>query len=198
MIRAGERLFAARGVDGALTRDIVAEAGQSNGSAVHYHFGSRAGLLRAISAKHVRRMEAERAEHLRSLDHDGQPGQLHPVVHGILAPTAAALHTADGRDFLRIIAQLAGYAGIRATDPPDPLPGTRLQRQLELLVDCCATRMPEPLARERVATVVAMLASTLADRARQLEEGVPLLLEHAAFVNNLTGMIVGALEAPLP
>ncbi|MBA0125801.1 helix-turn-helix transcriptional regulator [Haloechinothrix sp. YIM 98757] len=198
MIRAGERLFASRGVDGALTRDIVAEAGQSNGSAVHYHFGSRRGLLEAILVKHVRRMEPARAEHQRLLERDGLHGELTAVVRGILDPTADALHSGDGRDFLRITAQLAGYAGIRAITPPQPLTGTVLQHQLELAVRCCAERLSERLARERVATIAGMLASTLADRARQLDEGGTLLLAHEAFVDNLTRMVVGALSAPAP
>lgn len=198
IIRAGERKFASRGVDGALTREIVAEAGQSNGSAVHYHFGSRWGLLTAISDKHVALMEPARAENLQRLERDGLTGDLTAIVRGIIVPTAGALESDEGRDFLRIMTQLTGYAGIRMNASPEPLAGTSLQRQLELATRYCCARLPEPVARERIATMVGVLATTLADRARQVEEHSVLLLDHAAFVDNLVAMTIGALEAPVP
>ncbi|WP_331446155.1 helix-turn-helix domain-containing protein [Streptomyces xanthochromogenes] len=57
LIRAAEEVFAAQGVDGAQLRDIVKLAGQSNPSAVQYHFGSRAGLLDAVMTGRQRRTE---------------------------------------------------------------------------------------------------------------------------------------------
>ncbi len=198
LIRAGERLFARRGVDGALTRDIVAEAGQANGSAVHYHFGSRQGLLLAIADKHIGRMEPARADHLARIAQDGLSEELAVVVTGLVQPTAAELGTEDGRDFLRITAQLAGYAGFRVGETPAPVAGTALERQLHLLEGCCRTRLPEPVALERMATIVGLLTATLADRARNIDEGGPILLDHATFVDNLTLMIVAAIGAPVP
>lgn len=196
LIRAGERLFARKGVDGALTRDIVAEARQSNGSAVQYHFGSRQGLLAAISDKHVARMEPAREKHLERLLETGQPSDVHAVLTGIVTPTADLLTTEDGRDFLRIMAQLAGYAGVRSSTSPAPLVGTALRRQLVMLEDRCRGRMPEPLARERIATVIGLLTAALADRARQLQYGERPLLDHDDFVANLIAMMAGALLAP--
>lgn len=43
-----ERLFALNGIDAVSIRQINTEAEQKNGSAVHYHFGSREGLIDAI------------------------------------------------------------------------------------------------------------------------------------------------------
>lgn len=57
LIRAAEEIFAAQGPDGAQLRDIVRLAGQSNPSAVQYHFGSRAGLLDAVMAGRQARTE---------------------------------------------------------------------------------------------------------------------------------------------
>lgn len=198
LIRAGERLFAGRGVEGALTQDIVRAAGQANGSAVHYHFGSRQGLLLAIAAKHIARMEPAREERLERMGREGRTGDLHSVVAAIVVPTAEELGSEDGCDFLRIIAQLAGYAGLRAGGMPEVLIGTALRRQLDLLIACCTALMPEPLALERVATSVGLLTAMLADRARQLDTGGAPLLEHATFVENLVLMIVGAVSAPVP
>src|SRR5690348_685256 len=60
LMQAGLRLFAEHGVHGAQMRDVVREAGQANDSAVHYHFGSRNGLLLAICDHYVAAMEPQR------------------------------------------------------------------------------------------------------------------------------------------
>ena len=43
-----ERLIAMNGVEGVTLREIQAAAGQSNSSVITYHFGSQAGLVRAL------------------------------------------------------------------------------------------------------------------------------------------------------
>jgi TetR/AcrR family transcriptional regulator, regulator of cefoperazone and chloramphenicol sensitivity len=198
LIRAGERLFAAQGVDGAQTRDIVRAAGQANDSAVHYHFRSRRGLLLAICGKHVAAMEPPRLGWLAEVAGAGGGGELPTVVEAVVAPTAARLHTEDGRDFLRIVAQLAGYAGVRTHTVPAPLEGTALLRQLELLEACCLDQLPQPVALERIAIGIGALTAALADRARQLDAGADPLLDHDDFVANLVAMLVAAFRAPVP
>ena len=51
LVAAGERLFAERGIRAVSLREINKAAGQRNSSALHYHFGSREGLLRALLAR---------------------------------------------------------------------------------------------------------------------------------------------------
>ena len=48
LLLAAERLFALQGVAATTIRQINAAAGQRNQSAIHYHFGSRDGILDAI------------------------------------------------------------------------------------------------------------------------------------------------------
>ena len=58
---AGEELFAARGYAGTAVRDIAEKAGV-NGAMIHYYFGSKEGLYRAIlesAASRVREMLVE-------------------------------------------------------------------------------------------------------------------------------------------
>jgi AcrR family transcriptional regulator len=45
---AAERLFALNGVEGVTLREIQVAAGQANSSVITYHFGSQAGLVRAL------------------------------------------------------------------------------------------------------------------------------------------------------
>jgi AcrR family transcriptional regulator len=190
-MRAGARLFADEGIDAARTRDIVALAGQANDSAITYHFGSRRGLLEAILRAGVERMEPARAEFLAAVD----SADLRDVVAAVVEPTAEELRTEEGRDFLRITAQLAGQAGIRSHDVPELLKGSALARQLEMLEECCRAFLPEPLALERIAVVIAFLTAALADRTGRVKEGS--LLDHDAFVADLVEMLTAALRAPV-
>lgn len=48
IVRAALGLFAKHGIDGVSLRQIVSAAGQSNPSAVHYHFQSKDGLISAV------------------------------------------------------------------------------------------------------------------------------------------------------
>jgi TetR/AcrR family transcriptional regulator, regulator of cefoperazone and chloramphenicol sensitivity len=193
LLRAGEHLFARKGVAGALTREIVALAGQANDSAVHYHFGSRRGLLGAIVDRHVLRMEEQRKPALDALV-TGDP-DVGAVLAAVVEPMTAELTDDSGRDFLRIVAQLAGESGARSGEVPHPLAGTALAGQLALLHARCRDHLAEPVARERIAIAIVMLTAALADRALRIDEHLPLLLDHDAFTTNLTTMLTAALTA---
>src|SRR3954453_20646571 len=104
LLQAGEHRFARDGVAGARLSDVVRDAGQANDSAVGYHFGSRQGLLEAIVAQHVAAMDEQRAVPARSAG-------LRQLVDALVRPTADLLGTEEGRDFLRIMEQLAGWSG---------------------------------------------------------------------------------------
>ena len=198
LLDAGEHLFARKGVDGALTREIVTLAGQANDSAVHYHFGSRRGLLGAIVDRHLWRMEEQRKPALDALEALGARGadaDLGAVLAAVVEPMTAELADQSGRDFLRIVAQLAGESGARTGETPHPLAGTALAGQLALLYARCRDHLAEPVARERIAIAIVMLTAALADRAYRIDEGLPVLLNHQAFATNLTAMLTAALTA---
>ena len=64
VLDAAERLFAEHGFASTSLRKVTSEAGV-NLAAVHYHFGSKAALVRAVFA---RRLDPLNAERLRALD----------------------------------------------------------------------------------------------------------------------------------
>nr|BFE34145.1 TetR family transcriptional regulator [Actinomadura rugatobispora] len=184
---AGARLFATEGVDRARTRDIVERAGQANDSAITYHFGSRGGLLAAILKAGVERMEPGRAASLGPL----RTAPLRAVVAAIVEPTAAELRTEQGRDFLRIVVQVAGQAGIRGHNLPPLIKDTALAAQLAALEDRCRAFLTETLAQERISVFIAFLTAALADRVGRADSH----LGHDAFVRDLTDMLTAALAA---
>ena len=107
LIAVAERLFAERGVDAVPVGDIVKAAGQRNSSAVQYHFGNKAGLLKAILDSHQDRLDAQRAE---MLDQLGERPGLDELIEVLVRPLASLLDNESGRHYIRIRAQLVGAA----------------------------------------------------------------------------------------
>jgi AcrR family transcriptional regulator len=60
IVLTAERLFAIHGIDGVSLRQIAAEAGSGNNSAVHYHFGSKDALIAAIFEHRLPQLNSER------------------------------------------------------------------------------------------------------------------------------------------
>lgn len=108
LIATAERLFAERGIEAVSLSEINRVAGQRNKSALHYHFGSRDGLLKALLEKHRYRLDEERSTMLESY---GSPDDLslHDAVSIMVRPLAARLddHSDGGVHYIRIMAQLS-------------------------------------------------------------------------------------------
>jgi len=60
LVLTAERLFALHGIDGVSLRQIAVESGSANNSAVHYHFGSKDGLVDAILRHRLPQLLRER------------------------------------------------------------------------------------------------------------------------------------------
>ncbi len=182
LIRAGEHLFARQGIHQTRVRELHELAGQRNTSALHYHFGDRDGLLRAIFERHSTVVDADRAERLDALDADAP---LLAVVAVILGPMADHLRLPDGRDYLRILAQhLLGEV-----EPPAIIAAfERARKQLDV---------PDPLRDERLLSMLRAATTLLAERARAIEDGEALVLDAPAFTANLIDMATGMLLAPV-
>ncbi|CNF48995.1 Putative transcriptional regulator%2C TetR family [Mycobacterium tuberculosis] len=114
LLDAAEALYAARGVDAVSLREILQEAGARNATAVQYHFGDRAGILRAIFARHAPDVEARRHALLDAYE-DGERG-VRPLAAALVRPLAARLADASGRAYLQVWADV-----VNRPDPIVPL-----------------------------------------------------------------------------
>ncbi|MFJ2898729.1 TetR/AcrR family transcriptional regulator [Streptomyces sp. NPDC087218] len=194
LIRAAEEVFAAQGPDGAQLRDIVRLAGQSNPSAVQYHFGSRAGLLDAVMAGRQARTERVLAPLLDALAEDcGVPELLTALV------TAEASLLADDRGLrcLRISSRLTHETGLRTGRPHPVLDGTGYGRLIGRLGDRLGG-LPDPVRLERLDLALTLIGAALADRARQRLDGIEPLTDDAFFLADLVGTTTAFLRAPVP
>ncbi|MFE2728862.1 TetR family transcriptional regulator [Kitasatospora sp. NPDC059327] len=193
LLRAAEELFAARGVEAALTRDITRLAGQSNPSAVQYHFGSREGLLDAIMAGRQERTEQALAPLLPGLGSADPAGLLGALV----AAEATELRSERGRHCLRISAQVSHSSGVRTRTPHPTLAGGGYWRLIELIEDRIRS-VPEPIRLERIDLVLTLIGAALADRARQYLTGTTPLTDEETFLADLVTMSAAMLCAPTP
>ncbi|MGW7068287.1 TetR/AcrR family transcriptional regulator [Streptomyces sp. NPDC054855] len=204
LIRAGEEVFAAQGVHGAQLRDIVRLAGQSNPSAVQYHFGSRAGLLDAVMAERQTRTEKMLTAELRQAP-DGLRGLLTALVHA----EATELRSERGRRCLRISAQLSHESGVRTRTPHPTLDGTVYWDLIGRVEDCLTDPpavpdvpdvpdLPEPLRLERLDLALTLIGAALADRAGQYLAGTTPLTDEPLFLADLVETTTALLRAPVP
>ena len=191
LLRAALHLFARQGLDVPL-RDINELAGQRNASALHYHFGGRAELVRAIIDRY--RLSDEEHAAIEAELHSG-PHEIRDVVHDLVERCCAWLATPDGRDYIRVVFQFVIRLPLRqhlleGTDPPS-LASVRAQADLihEALPD-----LPEHLVRERAVASFDLVLMQVAERARIIddEDGRGLLPEDE-WKANLVDMATGLL-----
>jgi TetR/AcrR family transcriptional regulator, regulator of cefoperazone and chloramphenicol sensitivity len=196
LLRAAEYLFARHGLDVPI-RDIHAQAGQRNASALHYHFGGKRELVLAILEKHTpspEEIEAIRAD-LRARVHEPRS-----VVEAIVGRFAAQLATPEGRDHIRLTFQITIRAPVRRNllvdgleDPWD----TTLAAETALIRESLP-HLPDEVVRERAVAGLLFVLLQVAERARIVDdEDDTQLLDEDEFVTNLIDMTTAALTAPV-
>lgn len=197
LLDAAERLFARDGVHAARIRDINELAGQRNPSALHYHFGSRMGVVEAILLRYQSSIDVKVAEALDRIEADGGEPDVRDIVDAVVPPEVHALDTQSGRDCVRIIPQLlpALSRNLRAGVVRPATPQSR--RILGTLDDLMAARsLPQHVRRERLVTYSLVFTTMLGERAHAIEEGLDLLLGRHEFATHMVDVLAGMLVAP--
>jgi AcrR family transcriptional regulator len=110
-----EKLFVDNGFSATSLRAIIKEAGV-NTAAIHYHFGSKEGLIGAVFSRRSEQMNAERLELLAEVEREpgDRPLPLEPVLHAFLSPVIR--RHVGGTRRTRGIPQLMAHA----LTEPDP------------------------------------------------------------------------------
>jgi AcrR family transcriptional regulator len=109
LLDAAERLVGERGVDGVSLRAINTEAG-SNVAAAHYHFGSKAVLVRAVLDRRMAVLGDERLRQLDALATETAPSA-RAVVAVFVGPLFDFAATPEGRRYVRFLAALHRAGG---------------------------------------------------------------------------------------
>lgn len=198
LIRAGEHFFARHGLDQVSVQDITKRAGQRNASAIHYHFGSREGLLEAIATKHQTRTDAVRQAGLDKLEFRDAVSDVRAIIAILtLAPMTDMEEREDVRDWLRITPQVVHLT--RTTDQQllDYGPRVPAMHKCIRYLRERVSHLPEDIFEERVSIVIYMITLAHAERAVQIESGTAGI-KRSDFVQNLIEMLTAALFAPSP
>jgi AcrR family transcriptional regulator len=109
LLNAAERLVAKRGVSGVSTREILMDAG-ADSAAIHYHFGSKDGLMTAVYRRrlHVHAEGAQRV--LEAKTATGATLTARDLAEAIVLPIAElAEDEGGGRHYLGFVMALLHY-----------------------------------------------------------------------------------------
>lgn len=199
LIEAATREFAEHGVHSASLLEVTRQAGQRNRGAVHYHFGSREGMLVAVLEQQVDFL-AERERELLAIARQRPDDDIESVVEAFVRPAVELGDLGrDGRCYLMILAELVE----EDREQLDPEVIAALERTggwdaFELL-GARTPPMPAAIRQERLSLVTGFIMRAAADRARARERSTARpQLETEQFVSNLVAMVTGMLKAPVP
>lgn len=197
LVDAATEAFAEEGVFSASLVEITRRAGQRNRGAVHYHFGSRDGLIVAVlerQAAFLARREGELLERARTTP----PDDIRSVLEAVVRPAVELADTGpSGRRYLVIIGQLVEEYDRLSPAVTDALGRTGGVPVYALLEE----RLPaydDALRLERLALVTSFILHSVADRARAQQSEIPgrSQLPTERFVANVVAMAAGMVTAP--
>ncbi|MFJ1747673.1 TetR/AcrR family transcriptional regulator [Streptomyces sp. NPDC088116] len=195
IMSAAERLFAEHGLIAVSNRQIGEAAGQGNVTAVSYHFGAKAGLVRAVMSKHSEKVERIRQRHL---DEIGDSHDLRDWVGCLVRPVPEHLGSLGIPSwYARFAVQVMTDPLMRAMTTDEALTREPLRQTLDGLGRLLEA-VPAPVRVERGAMARHLIVHTCAERERALAEGTALL--HSSWertADALTDAIVGLLTAPV-
>lgn len=114
LLQTAERLFARHGVENVALTQIVAQAGQKNRSALHYHFGDRAGVLAAVLNHRLAAINARREAMMDALPASPSVAE---VLRAEIAPLGQVIIEEPwGPDYLSILAQVTYHPQLLAEE----------------------------------------------------------------------------------
>ncbi|MER5426045.1 TetR/AcrR family transcriptional regulator [Streptosporangium roseum] len=210
LIAAAEELFSTRGIEAVSLNEIVRASGARNATALQYHFGDRAGLLRAVLDKHGRDVDERRhamldAYELRrpqaprpgAPDHSRAPRPGAPDHSRALSLAAALVHPpaaklADpggGPAYLRIMAELISHPAASLATAEQDAPAGSIHRWRRLAAPALqqdAVRLHRRLVAIRF---------TMVELGRRARSGPHA--DDRLFVGHLTDLVAALLLAPL-
>jgi AcrR family transcriptional regulator len=191
--------MAERGIAGVSLNEINTAAGQRNTAALHYHFGGRDGLLRAIMQRHGGWLRARHDELYAEVIGGGRERDVRSLVEVIVLPVAEYIGKGSSqRSAIRIWTSALSHPQL-AIEDVQSMVDPALTLAARALIEIMSESMPRELAIERLVVASQAALHVLADRA-VLEESAdtrrrPLPLELVG--RNLVDMTAAALTAPV-
>lgn len=201
---AARRLFSVHGVDGVSVRDIVRAAGARNGASLHYHFGSKEGLIAELVQEGARRSERGRQIALNALEARGGARRAADIVR-LLAEVEIGRHSPPedspgrgGLGHMRFIVALQTSHRNLMRSVLDGEKNTVYLVCLDLLRALLPKSLSEEIVNQRLIFMYLLLTNALAARETAFETDPTggKLWSSPRALENLIASIAGMLEAP--
>lgn len=195
LVATAERLFAERGIEAVSLRDITNACG-ANSAAIHYHFGSKDQLLRAILEHRAAELGKRRDTYLVEIERSRRPS-LRQVVEALVLPTAELVEEDEhgGRYYVGFLAALLERPDTAAVI--DDVFGDQMTRYLTAL-ERVLPQLPADVRVMRFAFAKDFINRALAhpDRGVRLwiESHAPTAAAH--ITEHVVDFLVGAFRAP--
>jgi AcrR family transcriptional regulator len=195
ILTAAERLFAEHGVLAVSNRQVSEAAGQGNNTAVGYHFGTKADLVRAIARKHLAQIEEIRQRMVADI---GDQDDCRAWIACLVRPVTEHLAEVGSPTwFARFGAQVMTDPTLRPILVEETQSSPSLVRILAGL-NACLPDLPDDVRAERYDMARQLLVHMIAERERALADNTPT--PRASWHDAATGLVdalVGLWLAPV-
>lgn len=192
LMNAAERLIAQHGIAQVSSRRIAEEAGNTNHSAVAYHFGSREGLLQKMIERQISELEPRRAVMIDAL---GDGGEIIDYVRATVLPMTESLGALPQPSWrARFTRQALADPAIGRLFDEDPLLGPSLRRVARILHTRLGHIPPEVINGR-----FTLMAHMITDACAAYEERIsdrPERADWSATGRFLTDAAAGMVSAP--
>jgi len=194
LVVAAERLFALHGIDGVSLRQIAGDAGSGNNSAVHYHFGSKSGLIAAIFNHRLPQITSER----RLLTARCDPDDLRSRIEAHFLPVLTMAEAPDNHyvSFIEQIQRLDRNVVDDLFELPEE--GLRSNEELQDDLHRLLGHLDGSVRELRINEGQAFCLHAAADRDRAVASGtalVPFGLWSNSFFDGVTGYLTAPVSA---
>jgi AcrR family transcriptional regulator len=193
---AAERLYGQHGLDGISLRQLVLAADHGNKYAVQHHFGSKLGLIQAVSEMRLPALEAERLRLLEAA-HRERDLSVKRLLGALLSPLVTVLNGQDLQHYARFSLSL-----LRLDEHLHPFmksgdisPGSmeiyaRLQRALR--------HLPPDVFRRRLSLAVSLFLNAASQLGGKLILSRRGYVSREQFFRDTFGASIAVLNAPYP
>jgi AcrR family transcriptional regulator len=141
LLDAAESLFSEHGIQAASLRAITQQAG-ANLAAVHYHFGSKDGLVRAVFSRRLKPLNEERLRLLDACALDSQAVDgVEQVIEAFIAPVLRMAR--DKSESMRSFGRLMGRAFSEPSEEVRSMVSEEFAETVRRFVEALSRLLPE-------------------------------------------------------
>jgi AcrR family transcriptional regulator len=172
ILNTAERLFAEHGIHAVSNRQVGVAAGQGNTTAVNYHFGTKADVVRAISREHSDQMEQARVNMVVEAAGSSDVRDWVACLVRPLTEHLAALGSPTW--YARFCVQVTSDPALHEIMIEEALTSASL-RLLLVGLNQCLPDLPANVCAERWVMARHLIVHMCVERERALAEGTPTL-----------------------